>query len=112
MVVVEADLASRVEHSFSNYILQKLAEWEEFSADDSKIISLEGKPYDGDMTAFELFSEELKKSMFNIRKRLGGVRYQELTVMLDNALNAHKSGDNSLHREWIRVLLSEYYDPQ
>jgi tRNA 2-selenouridine synthase len=112
MVVVEADLESRVEHSFSNYILQKLAEWEAFSADDSKIISLEGKPYNGEMTAFELFSEELKKSMFNIRKRLGGVRYQELTVMLDDALEAHKAGDNSLHRQWIRVLLSEYYDPQ
>jgi tRNA 2-selenouridine synthase len=112
MVVVEADLETRVEHSFRNYILQKLAEWEEFSADDSKIISLEGKPYTGDLTAFELFSEELKKSMSNIRKRLGGVRYQELTVMLDNALEAHKAGDNSLHREWIRILLNEYYDPQ
>jgi tRNA 2-selenouridine synthase len=112
MVVVEADLETRVEHSFSNYILQKLAEWEEFSTDDSKIISLEGKPYKGDLTAFELFSTELKKSMSNIRKRLGGVRYQELAVMLDVALKAHEAGDNSLHREWIRVLLNEYYDPQ
>ncbi|MFQ3171287.1 MAG: tRNA 2-selenouridine synthase [Oleispira sp.] len=112
MVVVEADLETRVEHSFSNYILQKLAEWEEFSADDSKIISLEGKPYEGDLTAFELFSVELKKSMSNIRKRLGGVRYQELAVMLDAALKAHEAGDNSLHRKWIRVLLREYYDPQ
>lgn len=112
MVVVEADLESRVEHSFSNYILQKLSEWEDFSSDDAKIISLEGKPYEGDMTAFELFSDELKKSMFNIRKRLGGVRYQELSVMLDDALTAHEGGDNSLHREWIRVLLNEYYDPQ
>jgi len=112
MVVVEADLEARVEHSFSNYILQKLAEWEEFCADDSKIISLEGKPYTGELTAFELFSEELKKSMSNIRKRLGGVRYQELATMLDNALEAHKAGNNGLHREWIRVLLNEYYDPQ
>ena len=112
MVVVEASLESRVEHSFNNYILQKLAEWEAFCTYDSKIISLEGKSYSGDLSAFELFSEELKKSMSNIRKRLGGVRYQELTVMLDNALEAHKAGDNSLHRNWIRVLLSEYYDPQ
>jgi tRNA 2-selenouridine synthase len=112
MVVVEADLETRVEHSFNNYILQKLAEWEEFSADDSKIISLEGKPYEGNLTAFELFSTELKKSMSNIHKRLGGVRYQELAVMLDAALKAHEAGDNSLHREWIRVLLNEYYDPQ
>jgi tRNA 2-selenouridine synthase len=31
---------------------------------------------------------------------------------LDDALIAHQAGDNSLHREWIRVLLNEYYDPQ
>jgi len=112
MVVVEADLETRVEHSFRNYILQKLAEWQAFCADDSDIVSLEGKPYDGESTAFELFAEELRKSMFNIRKRLGGVRHQELTTMLDDALTAHEAGDNSLHREWIRVLLEEYYDPQ
>lgn len=112
IVVVEADLETRVEHSFSNYILQKLAEWEAFCAPDSTLVSLEGKPYDGEHSAFELFAEELKKSMYNIRKRLGGVRHQELSKMLDDALEAHQAGDDSLHREWIRVLLSEYYDPQ
>ena len=112
IVVVEADLETRVEHSFSNYILQKLAEWEAFCAPNSTLVSLEGKPYDGTSSAFELFAEELKKSMFNIRKRLGGVRHQALTTLLDDALIAHQAGDNSLHREWIRVLLNEYYDPQ
>lgn len=112
IVVVEADLETRVEHSFSNYILQKLAEWQAFCAPDSTLVSLEGKPYNGEHSAFELFAEELKKSMYNIRKRLGGVRHQELTKMLDDALEAHQAGDDRLHREWIRVLLSEYYDPQ
>jgi len=103
IVVVEADLETRVEHSFRNYILQKLAEWEAFCTEEAST----EKP-----RAFELFAQELRKSMFNIRKRLGGVRHQELTTMLDSALAAHEAGDNSLHREWIRVLLSEYYDPQ
>ncbi|MFT6190573.1 MAG: tRNA 2-selenouridine synthase [Oleispira sp.] len=112
IIVVEADLEARVEHSFRNYILQKLAEWEAFCAPGSNRVSLEGKLVDRELSAFELFAQELQKSMFNIRKRLGGVRHQELTTMLDNALEAHKNGDNSLHREWIRVLLREYYDPQ
>jgi tRNA 2-selenouridine synthase len=117
IVVVEADLETRVEHSFSNYILQKLAEWEEFCTEGSDLVSLEGKPYDGisypgKPGAFELFAQELRKSMHNIRKRLGGVRHQELTTMLEDALTAHEAGDNSLHRGWIRALLSEYYDPQ
>ena len=103
IVVVEADLETRVEHSFINYILQKLAEWEAFCTEEAST----EKP-----RAFELFAQELRKSMFNIRKRLGGVRHQELTTMLDSALAAHEAGDNSLHREWIRVLLREYYDPQ
>ena len=103
IVVVEADLETRVEHSFRNYILQKLAEWEAFCTEEAST----EKP-----RAFELFAQELRKSMFNIRKRLGGVRHQELTTMLDSALAAHEAGDNSLHREWIRVLLREYYDPQ
>jgi tRNA 2-selenouridine synthase len=101
IVVVEADLESRVEHSFCNYILQKLAEWQEWV-----VIH---KP---EKSAFELFAEELQKSMFNIRKRLGGVRHQHLTTLLDDALSAHEAGDDSQHREWIRVLLKEYYDPQ
>lgn len=111
IVVVEADLEARVEHSFRNYILQKLAEWEEWVAVQGQI-EVQGSDQTEEKSAFELFSEELNKSMFNIRKRLGGVRHQQLTNMLNDALSAHEAGDNSFHREWIRVLLSEYYDPQ
>lgn len=111
IVVVVADLETRVEHSFRNYILQKLAEWEEWVAVQG-IYEVQGRDLIEEKSAFELFSEELNKSMFNIRKRLGGVRHQQLTKMLNDALSAHKAGDNSLHREWIRVLLNEYYDPQ
>lgn len=105
IVVVEADLESRVEHSFRNYILQKLAEWQEW-------VAIQTGDEGEQKSAFELFTEELQKSMFNIRKRLGGVRHQQLTTMLDDALSAHQAGNDSLHREWIRVLLHEYYDPQ
>lgn len=111
IVVVEADLESRVEHSFRNYILQKLAEWQEWIAIQAVDNSDEGGEGES-KSAFELFAEELQNSMFNIRKRLGGVRHQQLTTMLDDALSAHQAGDDSLHREWIRVLLNEYYDPQ
>lgn len=98
MVVVEASLEQRIEHSFRNYILQKLAEWQAFCDDEQQ--------------AFDNFADELRKSMYNIRKRLGGVRYQEFSTMLENAITAHKGGDNSEHRVWIRGLLNEYYDPQ
>ena len=49
--------------------------------------------------------------MYKIRKRLGGVRYQQLSDLLQQALREHQAGDNSLHREWISILLSDYYDP-
>lgn len=105
IVVVEADLETRVEHSFCNYILQKLAEWQEW-------VAIQAGDGIKKKSAFELFAEELQTSMFNIRKRLGGVRHQQLTLLLNHALEAHKAGDDSLHRDWIRILLNEYYDPQ
>ena len=96
---------------FKNYILQKLAEWQEWVASQACDIG-DDRDEGEKKSAFELFAEELQKSMFNIRKRLGGVRHQQLTTMLHDALSAHQAGDDSLHREWIRVLLNEYYDPQ
>lgn len=101
IVVVEADLEQRVEHSFRNYILHKLAEWQDFCSAPNN-----------ECNAFDKFAQELRQSLLNIRKRLGGERYQELSTLLNQALSAHEAGDNNLHREWIRHLLYDYYDPQ
>jgi tRNA 2-selenouridine synthase len=61
--------------------------------------------------AFTAFADSLRLSLGNIRKRLGGVRYQELSKVLEVALLAHQRGDPEPHKHWIEVLLRDYYDP-
>jgi tRNA 2-selenouridine synthase len=96
LVVVEASLAERTEHTFHNYILQNLADWQQHIGEDE---------------AFRHFSEELHASLSTLQKRLGGYRYTLLKEMLDTALQAHANGRPESHQAWIEVLLKEYYDP-
>ncbi|MEE2729403.1 MAG: tRNA 2-selenouridine(34) synthase MnmH [Pseudomonadota bacterium] len=96
VVLVEASLEQRVEHSFRNYILIKLEEWQHQL---------------GEEAGFEAFAEDLTRSLYRVRKRLGGVRYKAISTQLQTALAAHRRGDPELHRELIRLLLVEYYDP-
>jgi tRNA 2-selenouridine synthase len=61
---------------------------------------------------FEAFSTRLLESLQNLFKRLGGERHARLASIMQAALNEQKNqGTLDLHREWIRPLLIEYYDP-
>ena len=96
LVLVESSLEERVEHTFENYILDALSERQAcYGADEG----------------FEDFSDYLRQSLYNIRRRLGGERYNTLQTMLTNALDAHRCGDPGGHRVWIEILLRDYYDP-
>lgn len=96
IVVIDSTLTDRIEHSFQNYILNNLAESEMRFGKD---------------TGFQQFAADLRQSLNNIQRRLGGVRYQQLSQLLEDALTAHLRGDNSLHVHWIASLLGDYYDP-
>ena len=96
LVIVESSLAQRTEHTFHNYILRNLADWQQ---------------HVGEAQAFRHFSEELHASLSALQKRLGGERYMHLKKMLDTALQAHANGLPESHQDWIEVLLKEYYDP-
>lgn len=98
LILLEASLESRIEHSFHNYILANLAEQLQHSPDHE--------------AAFTQFADGLRLAMKNISRRLGGARYQHLSGLLESALRAHRDHDDpSQHREWIGLLLAEYYDP-
>ncbi|MCW8194103.1 tRNA 2-selenouridine(34) synthase MnmH [Proteobacteria bacterium 005FR1] len=96
LIIVEAELEARVEHSFANYILDNLGDWQ------ARL---------GEEGGFERFASELRDSLSRLRRRLGGERFSEVSAMLEQAVEVHSGGDSSLHREWIRVLLRDYYDP-
>jgi tRNA 2-selenouridine synthase len=66
----------------------------------------------GAEAGFDAFSARLLESLQNLVKRLGGERHARLAGAMQAALDEQKStGTLDLHREWIRPLLSEYYDP-
>ncbi|WP_461481673.1 tRNA 2-selenouridine(34) synthase MnmH [Porticoccus sp.] len=96
IVVLEVPLDERIEHTYRNYILNKLEEWRQQL---------------GEIAAFDAFAEDLTQSLYRVRKRLGGVRYREIGELLEQALTAHRAGDPELHRGWIEPLLVDYYDP-
>ncbi len=97
LVILDAPLEDRVHHSWENYILSNYRE--------------QIARCDSDEAAFTAFADSLKLSLANIRKRLGGVRYQQLSEVLEAALVAHQNGDPEQHKQWIEVLLRDYYDP-
>ncbi|MEX0738238.1 MAG: tRNA 2-selenouridine(34) synthase MnmH [Pseudohongiella sp.] len=96
LIQLQSDLEARTEHSYINYILRKSAEWQQHA---------------GDEQGFELFIEDLRDSLFRVRKRLGGEQYTFISEQMEHAIQAHRAGDNTEHRVWIRSLLRDYYDP-
>lgn len=61
-------------------------------------------PISRGMTEFALKSH-FSEALFRIRSKLGGLRHDQIRTQIAEA----KTPDE--HREWIRRLLEEYYDP-
>lgn len=97
VVALEASLSVRVNHSWENYILQNHRDWRDALEDEEH--------------AFDVFAESLRTSLKNIRKRLGGVRYSELSQIMEIAISEHRCGNAEAHKAWIEILLRDYYDP-
>ncbi|WP_305815660.1 tRNA 2-selenouridine(34) synthase MnmH [Photobacterium leiognathi] len=66
----------------------------------------------GEEQGWQLFAEYLEKGMFNIRKRLGLERYQEILYAQQHAVKVMQStGSVAEHEAWLAPLLEQYYDP-
>ena len=56
--------------------------------------------------------EDLQGSLLRIKKRLGGERLKRVGQLMQSAFDQQqKTGDASAHKQWVEVLLTEYYDP-
>ena len=96
VVVLEVPLEARVQHTHRNYILRNLEAWQAAL---------------GETPGFDAFAEELRQSLANLSRRLGGLRYGQLATQMASALVAHRQGHPERHALWIRELLQDYYDP-
>lgn len=96
VVVLEVPIEERVQHTYRNYILRNLQDWQAAV---------------GEAPGFDAFAEELRQSLANLSRRLGGLRHARLATQMASALVAHRQGHPERHRLWIRELLVDYYDP-
>ena len=59
-----------------------------------------------------LWAENIKSGLNRIKKRLGSQQHLELINIFDYAFKQQLiNGDIQSHKEWIRILLKNYYDP-
>ncbi|VAW93848.1 Selenophosphate-dependent tRNA 2-selenouridine synthase [hydrothermal vent metagenome] len=96
VVLLEASIEERINITFQEYIIEDLAEYQSFY---------------GEENGFQHWAEQLKISIDKIQRRLGGLRYKELKIILNNAIQQQLSGNTDAHKQWIKVLLVDYYDP-
>jgi tRNA 2-selenouridine synthase len=96
IILLEASIEERIDITFQEYIIEALAEHQSFY---------------GEEQGFQHWSEQLLESIDKIQRRLGGLRHKELKALLSNAIKQQISGDTESHKEWIKVLLVDYYDP-
>ena len=97
LVIIERDLEQRIAQLLQEYVINMLAEYRALCTDEEQ--------------AFAQFSNYLLASLQRICKRLGQQRWQHLDASMRTALQAHQKGDLAPHTKWLKVLLTEYYDP-
>ncbi len=97
MVLLECDLEDRITTTFEEYVSGAQQDYVAFYGNDN---------------ALEHWFEDIQSSIGRIKKRLGGERLKRVLGLLENAHQQQlESGDSCLHKEWVKLLLSEYYDP-
>lgn len=95
VIVLEENMETRIKNIYNEYILES---------------GLVSDNVDLRVATINKF----RKAFFKISKKLGGERYQKCIDLFQMGLLDldSKSVYSSHHREWIKILLLEYYDKQ
>jgi tRNA 2-selenouridine synthase len=97
LVLLEVSIEERINNSVEEYVTAALSEYQSLY---------------GEQDGFDLWADYATDSLGRIKKRLGGSRYKTMNNKLQSAIHALRStGDAKYHSDWIRDLLTEYYDP-
>jgi tRNA 2-selenouridine synthase len=97
LILLEASIEERVDITFQEYIGEALTEHQLLYGEES---------------GFDIWSEQLLACIDKIQRRLGGERHKQLKTLLSEAISLQKTtGNAEHHKEWIKVLLVDYYDP-
>ncbi len=93
LVILERSMEARVQITFDEYVTVAQSDYQ--------------TTY-GDERGNDEWLIYMNNCLDRIRKRLGDQRHQQIKHLL---CSAHKSDDLEQHKEWIKQLLHDYYDP-
>lgn len=97
LILLETNIEERIDIVYDEYITKALIEYQTLL---------------GETQGFDVWAENLQNALNKIQRRLGGLRYHRLKSIMEDAIRHHRIGnDLEHHKEWIRTLLMEYYDP-
>jgi len=97
LVILEADLETRIANSIDEYVVRSLEEYRRLH---------------GEEEGFERWADQARNGLNRIARRLGGKRHKALSEALEAAIRAMEKGAPAdVHASWIAHLLTEYYDP-
>ncbi len=97
LILLQAPMEKRVEITHKEYVQNAI---EEFAREFGK------------EEGIEKWRERTLFRLAKIRKRLGDLRYRTLSAIFENALQTYKqSGELEEFKEFIEILLRDYYDP-
>ncbi len=96
IIVIEESLDYRLEKIYQEYIIEMIAQYQAIYGVEQGFIA---------------FNQYLEQGLFKIRKRLGTERYGQLKAIQSAALTKQHNGQLHYHFDWLKPLLSEYYDP-
>lgn len=95
LALIEESLEVRVETILRDYVLANLAAWEDRSPGRGAAI----------------LERSLLASLAKIRRRLGDDSFRKTGALMRRAFTIERQESLALHRQWISLLLENYYDP-
>jgi tRNA 2-selenouridine synthase len=96
LVILDTPLEKRVEITFEEYVTSAQIVYEKVFGDEGVV----------------RWVEDMRAAMKRIERRLGGLRYKEVTAIFDDAYAQQcQSGTQEAYKVWVAYLLETYYDP-
>ena len=96
LVILETPIQERVEITFAEYVTAAQENYRKTGCSDP----------------LNEWKQDIVHAIERIKRRLGGLRYQNLSDIFENAVDEQiRSGSLDAHKEWVEYLLREYYDP-
>ncbi|DAB29944.1 MAG TPA: tRNA 2-selenouridine(34) synthase MnmH [Sulfurimonas sp. UBA12504] len=92
LVILHTPLHERIEITYDEYVLHSIREYTEAYQEEGR---------------FQWY-KDINAGLDRVQKRLGSERYLKIKALL--AQNFEREDDVG-HKEWIEILLREYYDP-